>query len=151
MASIKYIKPLVVPPQQDIEKLVLLGKQETDRVLSQPMLFSSENNLAVEQALSTVSNTDIRTVDPEIVFGKIYDSIGFKHINEELFRHLVIARLAFPLSKLKTAEYLYRYQGISVNIDTIYRFLDKLNNKLKPQEEQIAFAHTLTQLGSYFS
>ena len=137
--------------QQDIQKLVLLGKQEIDRILAQPMLFSSESDLAVEQALSTISNTDIRTVGPEIVFGKIYDSIGFDQINEELFRHLVIARLAFPLSKLKTAEYLYRYQGISVNIDTIYRFLDKLNNKLKPQVEQIAFAHTLKVLNGNIS
>jgi transposase len=60
----------------------------------------------------------------------------------ELFRHLVIARLAFPLSKLKTVEYLYRYQGISLDIDAVYRFLDKLNDQLKAQIEQIAFAHT---------
>ena len=47
------------------------------------------------------------------------------------------------MSKLKTIEYLYRYQGISINIDTVYRFLDKLNNKLKDRVEQITFAHTL--------
>lgn len=132
--------------QQDIEKLVMLGNQEIDRVLAQPKLFLSADDRTVEQALSTISNTDIRTVGPEIVFGKIYDSIGFGQINEELFRHLVIARLAFPLSKLKTVEYLYRYQGIRVSVDSIYRFLDKLNDELKPQVEQIAFAHTLKVL-----
>ncbi|MEO0552214.1 MAG: transposase, partial [Bacteroidota bacterium] len=51
----------------------------------------------------------------------------------------VIARLAFPLSKLKTVEYLYRYQGIHLKVDTIYVFLDKLN---KAHIEQISFAHT---------
>jgi transposase len=55
---------------------------------------------------------------------------------------LVIARLAFPLSKLKTIDYLSRYQGKSLDINAVYRFLDKLNDKLKPQIEQIAFAHT---------
>lgn len=55
---------------------------------------------------------------------------------------MVIARLAFPLSKLKTIDYLYRFQGITLDIDSVYRFLDKLNNKLKPQIEQIAFVHT---------
>ncbi|MCP4459332.1 MAG: transposase, partial [Cytophagales bacterium] len=64
----------------------------------------------------------IRTVGPENIFGRIYDHIGYDKIGEELFRHLVIARLAFPLSKLKTAEYLYPYQGISIDIDAIYRF-----------------------------
>jgi len=37
---------------------------------------------------------------------------------------------------------LYRYQGTSLDIDAVYRFLDKLNDKLKPQVEQIAFDHT---------
>ncbi len=96
----------------------------------------------IEQVFDSLKNANIRTVGPEIIFGKIYDSIGFNKIQEELFRHLVIARLAFPLSKLKTIEYLYRYQGVLLDIDAIYRFLDKLNNQLKQQAEQIAFAHT---------
>ncbi len=29
-----------------------------------------------------------------------------------------------------------------LNLDTVYRFLDKLNNKLKDQVEQISFQHT---------
>jgi hypothetical protein len=59
-----------------------------------------------------------------------------------MFRHLVISWIAFPLSKLKTVEYLYRYQGEGLNIDAVYRFLDKLNSKLKNMVGQIAFAHT---------
>jgi hypothetical protein len=59
-----------------------------------------------------------------------------------MFRHLVISRIAFPLSKLKTVDYIYRYEGKSLDIDAVYRFLDKLNSKLKLDVEQIAFAHT---------
>jgi len=59
---------------------------------------------------------------------------------------LVISRLAFPLSKLKTTDYLYRYQGKQIEVDTIYRFLDKLSGCLKPIVEQTAFAHTLRTL-----
>ncbi|HQN59926.1 MAG TPA: hypothetical protein PLE02_09855 [Bacteroidales bacterium] len=40
---------------------------------------------------------------------------------QDLFRHLVISRIAFPLSKLKTIDYLFRYQGVSLEIDTVYR------------------------------
>jgi transposase len=94
---------------------------------------------------------NIRTYGPEIIFGKIYDSIGFGLVNESLFRHLVIARLAFPLSKLKTIDYLYRYQGTSLEIDAVYRFMDKLNDKLKPQVEQIAFNHTKKVLNGNIS
>ncbi|NIM36221.1 MAG: hypothetical protein GTN67_12925 [Hydrotalea flava] len=51
--------------------------------------------------------------------------------------------MAFLLSKLKTIDYIYRFQGVMPDIDAVYRFLDKLNNSLKEQIEQIAFAHTL--------
>jgi transposase len=76
----------------------------------------------------------------------LYDKIGFGSIQQVLFRHLVIARIAYPLSKLKTVDYLYRYQGLTLDIDTVYRFLDKLNTELKEQVEQISYAHTLKVL-----
>ena len=101
--------------------------------------------------MSEVQNGQIRTIGPELVFGKVFDFIGFNTINEQLFRHLVIARLAYPLSKLKTIEYLYRYQGISLEISATYRFLDKLNEKLKDSVEQIAFNHTKRVLNNTIS
>ena len=137
--------------EQEIQKLVFLGRQEIERLNAQSKLFISENDSIVEQVFETLGNASIRTVGPEIIFGKIYDSIGFNKIKEDLFRHLVIARLAFPLSKLKTIEYLYRFQGVMLDIDAIYRFLDKLNNHLKEQVEQIAFAHTLKVLDGKIS
>jgi transposase len=128
--------------EQEIIKLVFQAKQEIERLSNQPQLFISESDTIVKQVFSALNNSSIRTVGPEIIFGKIYDYIGFKAIKEDLFRHLVIARLAFPLSKLKTIDYVYRFQGVMLDIDAVYRFLDKLNDKLKSQVEQIAFAHT---------
>jgi transposase len=130
----------------DIEKLELLARQEIERLTSQPKLFVSEQDELIDKTLSTLENSDIRTIGPEIIFGKIYDSIGFNKVGEDMFRHLVISRLVFPLSKLKTVEYLQRFQGIKISIDSIYRFLDKLNDKLKIQVEQIAYNHTLKVL-----
>jgi len=128
--------------QHKIDKLVNLAKQEIENLFQQPQLFESESDTAIDKVFGTLQNASIRTLGPEIIFGKIYDSIGFGAINEPMFRHLVLSRIAFPLSKLKTVDYLYRYQGESLNIDTVYRFLDKLNNRIKNQVEQIAFAHT---------
>ena len=132
--------------EQELQKLLYLGKQEIERLDGQSGLFVSEQDTVVENVFSAIGNSSIRTVGPELVFGKIYDSIGFSLLQEELFRHLVIARLAFPLSKLKTIEYLYRFQGVELDLDTVYRFLDKLSSKLKERVEQIAFAHTLKVL-----
>jgi transposase len=137
--------------QQEIDKLISHARQEIERLTAQPKLFISEMDTAIDQAFSALSNAHVRTLGPEIIFGRIYDYIGFGTIEEILFRHLVISRLAYPLSKLKTIDYLYRYQGISLDIDSIYRFLDKLNKKLKPQIEQIAFAHTKKVLDNNIS
>lgn len=130
----------------DIEKLESHAKQEIERLTAQPKLFLSEQDELIDKILSTLENSDIRTIGPEIIFGKIYDSIGFNKVGEDMFRNLVISRLVFPLSKLKTVEYIERFQGIKISIDSIYRFLDKLNDKLKVQVEQIAYNHTLKVL-----
>lgn len=137
---------------QEIEKLENLAKQEIERLSgNQHKLFGFESDSIIEQAFDILNNSNIRTLGPEIIFGKIYDVIGFNAIEDEFFRHLVVARLAFPLSKLKTIDYLYRYQGKIFDIDAVYRFLDKLNDKLKPQVERIAFAHTLKTLNNNIS
>jgi transposase len=126
----------------DIEILVSKARNEINLLSKQGNLFISEQETSIESFISELSNGQVRTIGPELVFGKIYDYIGYNKIDKELFRHLVIARLAFPLSKLKTIEYLYRFQGVLLNIDSVYRFLDKLNNDLKEAVEQISFKHT---------
>lgn len=132
--------------QQEIDRLVQSAQQEIEQLSKPQKLFRSETDDMIVSVLSSLSNSNIQTVGPEIIFGKIFDHVGFKEVEEDLFRHLVISRLAFPLSKLKTIEYLYRYQGVMLDIDAVYRFLDKLNNRLKDKVEQIAFAHTLSVL-----
>lgn len=125
-----------------IEDLKRLGRQEIEYLKKQPSLFQSDIDNLVENTFDSLTNSQIRTIGPELIFGKIFDSIGFGAIKEPLFRHLVIARLAYPLSKLKTSEYLYRFQGVSIGTDKIYHFLDRLNKQYKEQVERISFAYT---------
>lgn len=132
--------------ENEILNLEFQAKQYILDISNQSKIFHSDKDKLVEDIFSELLNSNIRTIGPELVFGKIYDSIGYSAVKEEMFRHLVISRLAFPLSKLKTIDYLYRYTGVSLDIDQVYRFLDKLNNKLKTQIEQISFNHTLKLL-----
>ena len=135
----------------DISILHHQGNIEISKLQAQAGMFVFENDSLIEAFLGQVHNAQIRTVGPEQIFGKIYDALGFDAIGEDLFRHLVIARLAFPLSKLKTVDYLYRYQGIPINVKEVYKFLDKLNDNYKKQVEQISFKHTLKVLGNKIS
>jgi hypothetical protein len=108
----------------------------------QKELFKSNDEIVIESFLKGLSNGQVHTAGPELIFGVLFDKIGFGAIKDELFRHLVVTRLVYPTSKLKTVDYLYRYQGIVVDVDVIYRFLDKLHSRHKERVEQIAFKYT---------
>jgi len=84
----------------------------------------------------------INVVGCELLLGKIFDEIGFGEVKDDLFKKLVIARLCFPASKLKTTDYLRQYQGYIVDEDKIYRYLDKLHNTQKQRVQQISYEHT---------
>lgn len=84
----------------------------------------------------------ITVAGTELLLGKIFDQIGFNQIKDELFRQLVIARLCFPASKLKTTDYLQKYHSIGIGEDKVYRYLDKLYNTQKETVQQISYQHT---------
>jgi hypothetical protein len=94
-------------------------------------LFEDEDEVKIEHFVSTLSNHQLQVIGPELIFGSLYDKIGYGAIKEVMFRHLVITRLFNPGSKLKAIDYLYRYQGLSYSSDKIYRFLDTLNPQAK--------------------
>lgn len=132
----------------EIERFVLEANNYINYPPDQFPLFStlSKTDLAIKDFVETMSNAQIHTIGPEIIFGNLFDRIGFNRIEDELFRHITIARLAYPTSKLKTVDYLYRYRGINVSVDAIYRFLDELSSTHKETVERIAFDYTKKRL-----
>jgi transposase len=136
---------------QEIEFLYQRARQELQSIEGTTSLFVNRDDAKLESFIGTLKNSQIQVIGPELIFGKIYGSIGFSQIESDLFRHLVITRLYQPGSKLKTIDYLQRFLGIDKDISEIYRFLDKLNAQLQHQVEQIAFEHTKKVLGGKIS
>jgi transposase len=106
-----------------------------------------------QQYVSDFKNSiqQLRLVGPELLLGKIFDEVGFNAITDELFRHLVITRLVYPVSKLKTVDYLAKYKGIQLSVYSIYRYLDKLQKHQIEQVKSISLKHTLQLLGNQMS
>jgi hypothetical protein len=129
---------------EETERLVELGKVFIARQSRQYSLFPQDehDNAIVLDFVRTLQNASIRTMGPELIFGQIFDEIGFDAIGERLFRDIVIARLVYPSSKVKTVDYLYRYQGKTVSPDSIYLFLDRLNDRYSRQAREIAYRHS---------
>jgi hypothetical protein len=131
--------------QEEIFKLVQKAKKviRTDNGKQLELFVTkSKESEIIENFLKKLSNAQVQTIGPEAIFGTLFDKIGFNAIREELFRHLVITRLVYPVSKLKTVDYLRRYQGVVTDPSAIYRFLDKLRADYKPRVEKIAFDYT---------
>jgi transposase len=104
--------------------------------------FLSENDKKLLSFSQTLNNANISVVGAKLVFGTLFDRIGFDVIKNPLFKDLVLSRILYQGSKLKLVEYLRRYEHREVSIGRIYRFLDKLNCQYKEEVEAIAFRHT---------
>lgn len=102
--------------------------------------FNSEDK-SIEQFFDSIQS--LRRAGVDLVLGKIFDEIGFNKIADEIFKQLVLYRLVYPSSKLKTTEYLYRYHQIDWDEDKVYRYLDKLHSSQKELVQHISYTHTL--------
>lgn len=106
----------------------------------------SNTDVVVEQFFDSI--TSMKRVGYDLLLGRIFNEIGFNKIRDEYFKELVLARVAFPKSKLKTTEYLYRYKQIDWDEDQLYRYLDKLHSSQKDLVQQISYQHTLQILNN---
>jgi transposase len=127
----------------DIAELISLARKEIEQLTRQRTIdFDYDKD---KQHISFVRNSihSIRIVGTELVLVKLYNEIGFNQIPDKLFRHLVISRVLYPGSKLKTIEYLSRHYQEHYSTSAVYRYLDKINKKYKEQIQQISYRHTL--------
>lgn len=129
--------------EAEIAFLVKKAKQAILSISKQGVLpFDREAEL--EFVDTFVNHLDsFSLVGPELLLGRIFDEIGFNTLGEDLFRHLVITRLVYPVSKLRTADYLFKYKGLEISVYSIYRYLDKLHKEQMDAVKAISFRHTL--------
>ncbi len=74
----KVVKTIGCATQQhDIEKYEQLAKQELKNLISkgQLTLFQSKTDTAVSSVLESLQNSSVRTIGPELIFGKIFNYI----------------------------------------------------------------------------
>ena len=125
------------------ELMVLLANTELERLKGNQSLFVEHDDLVVDTFVNSIANDHLQIIGSELILGKIYDKIGFPKAGcPDYFKSLVLCRLVYPGSKLKTVEYFRWHLNIDISVYTIYRFLDELNSKLKPEIEQISFEYT---------
>ena len=138
----------IAQTKREEELLLLLAKTELERLQGLQSLFIEHDDLVVENFVNGLANEQLQIVGPELILSKIYDKIGFPTDGScNYFRNLVLCRLVYPGSKLKTVDYFRQHLNIDASVYSVYRFLDELNVNLKPTIEQISFEYSKSLLG----
>lgn len=127
-----------------IKRMVQQGERWIQQQTGALQLDFFQKDALLEELLGSIRQ--VRIAGIELVLGRLFDDIGFNQIKDSLFRKLVMARLCYPASKLKTTEYLQHYENYSTDKDKIYRYLDKLHNSQKRLVQKISYEHTLSVL-----
>lgn len=129
--------------KREEELLILLAKTEMECLQGTQSIFVEHDDLIVENFVNGIANDHLQIIGSELILGKIYKKIGFPDDGcPNYFKNLVLCRLVYPGSKLKTVDYFKQHLNMDASVYSVYRFLDELDSKLKPTIEQISFEHT---------
>ncbi len=133
-----------------IEALFEQGKKWISDYLGELDIFEQATREAEEKKVTDYLLSNIENIllnGTQLILDKVFKSIGFEKIDDEILKYLVIARLSQPMSKSATVEYLRSYFDEDVRLHRIYRYLDKLYNIQQDNIQQISVEHTRKILG----
>lgn len=141
----------IASTQEEVEELSRQGQSWIKKHLGiQELDFEGADRKHEEMAAATkfLDNVDsILLNGAKLIIDKVYDSVGFNKIPDEVLRHLVVARLCQPMSKMATVDYLKSHFDEDVDLSKIYRYLDKLYNSQQQTVQKISVEHTFSVLG----
>ena len=139
------------------------NEEELEKLIWEARKYISEAKVDSDQLSLLPSEEEIESYEEKIIkampvpklvnygmkeiLSKLFDYIGYNQIEEELFKKLVLYRIAYPVSKLKTTSYILREEGKEISVAKVYRFLDRLRNMYQAKVEQISFEHTKRRTG----
>jgi hypothetical protein len=99
-----------------------------------------QETIETERMLSKVDSVLINGT--QLLLNRIYDHIGFNRIEDDILPHLVIARISQPASKLATVAYLKSYYDEDLELNRIYKYMDKLYATRRELIQQISVEHS---------
>jgi transposase len=151
--KIRYLKTIgVSSDRQEIEALLQQGKKWIAGYCGNRDMFAlaeqqREEKQVTEYLLNNVEN--ILLNGTQLILNEVFQLVGFDAIDDDILKHLVIARLCQPTSKAGTVDYLKSYFDEDLELHKIYRYLDRLHNTLQDSIQQISIEHTRKILGGH--
>ena len=144
---------------QELASLKVLARQIIEKLKEEeqpsfPMFApeSLQKKEAIEEAELKVDLRDLREEQRTIegiheIGGALFHELGFDKLfgkskrsqgTTEVLKNVVLARLAQPVSKFRTAQLLENDFGIRVPVDRIYRMMDQIVPRIEDIKEAVA-------------
>jgi len=111
-----------------------VSEQTVKRDMFLDQVRQEEEKLVVEGLLNKIEHILINST--QLILNPVYQNIGFDKINEDVLKHLVVSRICQPQSKVVTSDYLKSYFDENVDLNKIYRYLDKLSDTQKDKIQE---------------
>ena len=158
----------------ELEKLQLLAESIKLKLEAQQQMFlvSPEEmaRIKLEAKAERTAVTeedyllDIRNLDEEQrvvsgihdVYGKLFRDLGYDRViknparnkaSVNMFENIVLARIANPASKRSSVHMLEENFGVSLNLENVYRMMDKLDDEAIERLKKISYANTKQLFG----
>lgn len=90
-------------------------------------------------------------------YGKLFYDLGYDKVIKrpsrnkatvDILKNVVLARIANPISKMATVDMLEEDFGVTLDLDRVYRMMDKLDDSAIDRLKKITYENTLNLFGS---
>lgn len=153
----------------ELEKLKWLAESIKLKLEAQQQMFLiSPEELARKKLEAKAKRQEITEKDYEVnfknieeeqrvvsgihdVYGKVFHELGYDRViknparhkaSVKMFENIVLARIANPLSKRASVDMLEEDFGVSLNLENVYRMMDKLDNEAIERLKNISYMNT---------
>jgi len=91
------------------------------------------------------------------VYGKLFSNLGYQKVMARpgrnkmavrIFTDIVLARIANPASKMASVDMLEEDFGVTIDLDKVYRMMDKLDSAALERLKKITYQNSLNLLDS---
>jgi transposase len=155
--SIKFkLENTVQPP--------LFSPEELDRLRNLPIRDGITSKVAESSEAYRVNLKDILEEDRVIsgihdIYGRLFDEMGYEAVFPinvrqshtsigKIFKDIVLARIANPVSKQASVEMLADYFGIFLPLHKVYRMMDKIDDNAIERLNKISYNNTRSLFGN---
>ena len=134
--------------QEEIEKLTAKDRDNSGRTPTEDNRYQVDVRNLREEGRFVNGIHDI--------YGKLFEELGYRNIfknparqkaTAERLKQIVLARIANPSSKLASVNLLEKQFGVSLNLDLVYKMMDKLDDEAIEKLKEISYNNTTKLFG----